>query len=109
MSNNLIADRGATLIAGLIKYAPKLQILNLHYNHITARGGIALAKILKKNKKIKILDLSQNSITSGSGSLTVQDREIKKVNKKKKPLYDLDAAYRFAMKNALAKMDTMEK
>ena len=62
VSNNSIGDRGATVLAEMLKKNSTLQQLDVSRNSIHSGGATALAEMLKENRTLQQLDVSGNSI-----------------------------------------------
>ena len=66
MSETLILDYGAKMVAGVAAYCEQLQELRLSQCGITDEGAIALFKELRTIQNLRVIDISYNPITEKS-------------------------------------------
>ncbi|RUS26956.1 hypothetical protein BC938DRAFT_483892 [Jimgerdemannia flammicorona] len=63
-----IDNKGASILAEVLKMNTSLQKLNLKDNDVGEKGASALAEALKMNENIETLDLEDNSIGAKGAS-----------------------------------------
>ena len=66
MSDTLIQDHGAKMVAAAASLCDQLQELRLQQCGITDEGAIELFNELKVNKQLQVIDISFNPITEKS-------------------------------------------
>jgi hypothetical protein len=64
LDNNDIDDRGAEHVAAALPYMPRLQLLDVGFNRLTAAGVKALMRALAGNSSLRSLTLSGNALHS---------------------------------------------
>ena len=101
MHRNNITDRGAAVLAEVLKENIMLQQLDVRGNSIGNGGAIALAEMLKENRMLQQLDVNHNSI--GDGGATA----LAEMLKENRTLQQLDVSHNLIGKGgatALAEM-----